>query len=444
MGRQEELGVLQRTLAEARTTASRTVLVLGDPGIGKTSLVGSFLAANPKAARVWVSGAADETTVRLGVVDQIRRAAGRAPPEPTADPTAAGAELVDIVDQAVPAILVIDDLHWVDPDSRKALLYLLRRLPSRGALVVCTAHPDVEHLLGRAWARLFTAPERARRLHLSGLDAVDVRQLAGHRGNRLGRPAARRLRDHTDGNPLHVTALLDEVTEAALNDASGSLPAPRSYAARVLARVAVLSPEARTLVAATSVLGSRAPLRAVLATAGSGVSASALDEVVAHRLLTDEIRAGVRELSFPRVLTRAAVYHGLSPSQRCELHRAAARNTAGVRLHPCPFAGTCSDDAARCALADEPDDDGDAGRLQQLTAREQTVVDLIRRGLTNREIAATLFVSTKTIEYHVHNVFEKLGLHTRRELWWLSDHDGPTYSREVVQTRTNGAAQPAD
>ena len=113
-------------------------------------------------------------------------------------------------------------------------------------------------------------------------------------------------------------------------------------------------------------------------------------------------------------------------------------------MHPCPFAGTCSDDAARCALADEPADDGEAGRLHQLTEREQTVVDLIRRGLTNREIAATLFVSTKTIEYHVHNVFEKLGLHTRRELWWLSDHDGPTYSRELVQTRTNVAPQPAD
>jgi DNA-binding CsgD family transcriptional regulator len=299
-------------------------------------------------------------------------------------------------------------------------------------------------MLGRAWARLFTAPEYARRLQLAGLDAGEVRQLAAHSGNRLGRPAARRLRDHTDGNPLYVTALLDEVTEAALNDASGALPAPRSYAARVLARVAVLSPEARTLVAATSVLGPHAPLRTVLATAGPGVSATALDEVVAHRLLVDEVRGGVRELSFQRSLTRAAVYHGLSPSQRCELHRAAARNTVGVRLHPCPFAGTCSDDAARCALAGEHVENGDAGRLQQLTEREQTVVDLIRRGLTNREIAAALFVSTKTIEYHVHNVFEKLGLHTRRELWWLSDHDTPTHPREAVQTRTNAAARSAD
>src|SRR6185312_14640283 len=109
----------------------------------------------------------------------------------------------------------------------------------------------------------------------------------------LGRSAARRLREHTEGNPLHVAALLDELSGDALNDPTRSLPAPRAYAARVLARVAVLTPEARALVNAASVFGVRTPLRAVLAAAGPSVTASALDEVVAHGLLADEVRAGV-------------------------------------------------------------------------------------------------------------------------------------------------------
>jgi len=439
VGRQGEMGVLQRALAEAGVGPSRTVLVQGEPGTGKTALVGSFLAANPAVRSVWVSGAADEVTVQYAVVDQLRRATGRPPAR--VDAIAAAVELVDIVD-ALPApvaVLVIDDLQWVDPDSRRALLYLLRRLPRRGALVVCTAPPDVEQLLGRSWARVFTAPDRSCRLHLDGLDAGEVRQLAAHRGRRLGRSAARRLREHTDGNPLHVSALLEELTGEALNDPTRPLPAPRAYAARVLARVALLTPEARALVNAASIFGTHAPLRAVLAIAGPGVTAPALDEVVAHRLLADEVRAGMRELSFPRALTRAAVYHGLSASRRCSLHAAAARSALAVPAAPCPFVHLCRDGAAPCALAEvRPDDTG----RQPLTERERSVVSLVRRGLTNREIAAALFVSTKTVEYHVHNVFEKLGLHTRRELWWLWDQDGR--APEMAQTATNGTSQAAD
>jgi DNA-binding NarL/FixJ family response regulator len=52
----------------------------------------------------------------------------------------------------------------------------------------------------------------------------------------------------------------------------------------------------------------------------------------------------------------------------------------------------------------------------ELTPHEQRIAQLVSQGLTNRETAAALFVSTKTVEYHLRNVFRKLGLRRRAEL----------------------------
>lgn len=55
-----------------------------------------------------------------------------------------------------------------------------------------------------------------------------------------------------------------------------------------------------------------------------------------------------------------------------------------------------------------------------LTVREDEVLDLINLGLSNREIAARLGVSTHTVKNHVHNVLNKLGVHSRAEAIVLS------------------------
>ena len=56
-----------------------------------------------------------------------------------------------------------------------------------------------------------------------------------------------------------------------------------------------------------------------------------------------------------------------------------------------------------------------AGALPQLTARESEILDGLRRGDTNPEIAARLFLSPKTVEHHVSRVLDKLGLRSRAE-----------------------------
>ncbi|PRZ15665.1 LuxR C-terminal-related transcriptional regulator [Nesterenkonia sandarakina] len=58
-----------------------------------------------------------------------------------------------------------------------------------------------------------------------------------------------------------------------------------------------------------------------------------------------------------------------------------------------------------------------AGRYASLTPRERDMAYLVSQGRTNREIAETLFVSVKTVEYHVSNLLPKLGMSSRRELW---------------------------
>jgi DNA-binding CsgD family transcriptional regulator len=51
-----------------------------------------------------------------------------------------------------------------------------------------------------------------------------------------------------------------------------------------------------------------------------------------------------------------------------------------------------------------------------LTRQERQVATIVARGATNREAAATLFVNHKTIEYHLGNVYRKLGVRSRTEL----------------------------
>jgi DNA-binding CsgD family transcriptional regulator len=78
-----------------------------------------------------------------------------------------------------------------------------------------------------------------------------------------------------------------------------------------------------------------------------------------------------------------------------------------------PFAERCAQslDVGGVHLSEEA-----GGPLSLLTEREHSVAHLVARGLTNQEVAAALFLSTKTVSYHLGHINEKLGVTSRREL----------------------------
>ncbi len=61
--------------------------------------------------------------------------------------------------------------------------------------------------------------------------------------------------------------------------------------------------------------------------------------------------------------------------------------------------------------------------VQTLSPREREVYDLVCEGLSNREIASSLFISEATVKVHVHHVFDKLGIRSRTALAMNAVHE---------------------
>jgi DNA-binding CsgD family transcriptional regulator len=156
--------------------------------------------------------------------------------------------------------------------------------------------------------------------------------------------AARRLREHTRGNPLHAGALLAVLTPEALADPGVRLPAPETYRRPFARRLHACAPATRRLVAACAVLGGSCPLHVAAAVAtGIDEPLNTLEEAVTAGLLRE---LPGRLIDFPEPLARAAAYDGIGAGARARLHLAAAR--------------LADDDGAalrhRAAAADGPDE----------------------------------------------------------------------------------------
>lgn len=379
VGRTAELAGLATELATAASGHARVVVVTAPAGGGSSSLLRAFLSGPAQdAVAVAAEGEEAEALLPLGLLDQLLRRLGDDRSPVGEDPLAAGARLLARLDRRcahagrAPMVVAVDDAQWADAASLGALTFAARRLEAISILLVVAAWEDEGPRLA---GLLRQADDRGRRIRLPGLSAQEISLLAGAVLHGPLSPAmAERIRRHTDGRPLAVTALLEEVGEQLLADPPGPLPAPRAYAMLVLRRLAACPEETRRLVVAAAALGVRSPLRAVAELARLEDPLPALSDAVRAGLL--ELSSDAREVVFAPALARAVVYPWGCGSVR--------------RAGP--------------------------GRASVLTPQESAVAQLVADGMTNRQIATELVVSVKTVEYHLGHVFAKLGVQSRAQL----------------------------
>ena len=354
VGRRRELAALRARLGDARQGRPWVVAVQGPAGIGKTALLGQFLAdaaGEPAFTVLRGSGEESESLLDYGVLGQLARSAGPAGAALLAvterssapEPIFAGTcllELLGELESAGPVVLVVDDLHWADRPSVRALVFAVRRLVADQVLVVLATRDDASTELPESLRRVVSG-HHGDVVRLTGLDEGDLRELAERLGiAALPARAARRLRDGTRGNPLHIRAVLDEV--AGLDDVAGldevpdgwgdqrrPLPAPRSFRLLVGDRYAACADDTRRLVDAAAVLGMRSPLPLAASVGEVGEPVQAVDEAVARGLLIAETAAHPWALAFPHPLVRSAVHDALGPARGRALHLAAAALVEG-------------------------------------------------------------------------------------------------------------------
>ena len=247
--RDEILGRLDELLAQARLGNGRAVLVRGEAGIGKTAAVRAFADAHFADAHVLWGGCDDLLTARpLGPIWDI------ALDEPTVGEALRGQDryevfglVLELMERSLrPTVVVIEDIHWADEAPLDLIKYLGRRLDrTHGLLVLTYRDGQVPGDLPLRAALGDIAASVLERIALEPLSPSAVSEMAGGRGG-----SSAELWEVSAGNPFFLTELL----------ASDPGSVPISVRDAVMARVARLSPEARSLVDLVSVVPSRAEL----------------------------------------------------------------------------------------------------------------------------------------------------------------------------------------
>ena len=303
VGREAELTLLSDLAERARVNQPQVALIEGEAGVGKSSLLAKLGSSLGNAKVLRASGAEDESHLAYGLVAQIvmaGRGIGGRPSKLLAsglndgvDPLSAGPELLGLLDTigrgGELVVLLVDDLHWADTASARALLFALRRLRADPVLVVVTSRPGELARHGEGWYRFVSGDERATNLQLGPFGTEDLAALSRALGSGELSPAgATSLLHHTGGNPLYCATLLRELGAEALGRRDGLPRVPKSLASIILVRMSRMTVDARALVTAAAVLGQRCPLALAVQLAGPADPLAALDQAVSASLLVEE------------------------------------------------------------------------------------------------------------------------------------------------------------
>jgi DNA-binding CsgD family transcriptional regulator len=388
------MALLEDSLVRARGGSPQIVAVEGVAGIGKTSLVRHFVAHEDPSTVFWCSGDLDEVSLPWGLLTQLGEAAqAKGAPgladlvkelSPDTDPLLVGANLVRLVKEDELAVVVLDDIQWADQQSLAAARFAFRRLTPGQVQVVMTYRPEEAARLGEGWRRLLV--EKGSRVRLAGLNVPELVELSeAVTGTRLSRRAATKLFEQTSGHPLYARSLLEQLPQSIFERADGPLPPPVDLATTVSSRLASCSSAAQDVVRLASVLGSTCSVVDLRSAASAMDFADALGEAMEAGLLGEVPGSNGREVSFPHLLVRSAVYQALRPRERRELHAAAALGLVGraaLQHRAAAFTAPDSD------LADEAEryafEDIAAGRLRRGAIELKMALSLTPKGPARR------------------------------------------------------------
>src|SRR5580693_4954844 len=353
--RSQELATLRAGVEALRHGGGAAVWVEGEPGIGKSSLVGEALApaselgwdigwgiADGLAERLPLSVIQDCLQVRLSSPDPRRaHAAGLLRSQRLGlfvdgDAAVSGVEvlmaLADELCAAAPTVMVIDDMQWADDASLLVWHQLAASIDQLRLLLIATCRsdpprPEVQQVrasLARRGRALVT---------LGPLPETDVAALVTAM---LGAPSADTLRQliaQAAGNPLYLRELVDASAREARERSQASPPGaheqlPASLAAVLNDRLGSVSAQTAQILRTAALLGGKFTVTDLAVLLGRPVSelAAGLQEAVAARIL---VGSG-SELAFRHQLIRQALYESMPTALRTALHAEAARELAAT------------------------------------------------------------------------------------------------------------------
>ncbi|MDQ6806210.1 MAG: AAA family ATPase [Actinomycetota bacterium] len=376
-GREHETRSIDEFLERAALSSEVLVLV-GEPGIGKTALWQAGVERARAAGNRVLAHRAVEAEATLafvgvsdlftGVVEEVLPSLGElrrraleaallldgADTSTAAEPRAVGLAVLDslkVLSAEAPLLLAVDDFQWLDTASARTLLFAIRRLSDETIGTLITARPGARELerglASGAAGQLCVGP-----LDTTALFAVLRDQL----GLELSRPQLTQLREVTGGNPFYALQIAREL--ALWPPAPGQpLRIPGDLREVVGARLAKLPSASRE-----TLLLAAAAARPTVAT----LTAARGDSAAVREGLEQAARAGVVELDGQRVrfshpLLASICYDEAPPWRRREVHAGLAtavsdreeraRHLALAAEGPDPSVAAALDEAAPHALA---------------------------------------------------------------------------------------------
>ena len=368
VGREEQLGRLDTAYTRAAETVE-LVAVIGEPGIGKTSLTSTWcrIAADagatvvagrctPEAALPYqpfieiaraILGARPELLLEIGpaagniaqLVPGIEIPPGLPVPIQT-DPNTtkylmaeAFASLLEPRAGEPSAVAVLDDLHWADEHTIAVLAHIVRRDELPALLIGTYRDTDLvrSHPLPQLLADL-RREHRVERISLQRLSEENVAEMvSGHFGTAATPDIVQSIADETQGNPFFVEEITTHLQDEGAIDASGrwvsDIPIgeygiPEGLREVVGRRLQHLGEDAVSTLEIAAVIGSDFSID--VAGSIAGLDEIAIDEVVETatnaRVITEG--DGADEFSFAHALLRQTLYDSLPTRRRMRVHGA--------------------------------------------------------------------------------------------------------------------------